>query len=157
MFAHVQGLQFLDAVGVFGDTDAVPHGVVEVNQHAFAEEVVHGGFANGMDDRQVPQRCFLIGRVVVDPHVRILHAAFFHVIEEIDERLPFFSPGVCPERLEHGSSARLGRILDHPEQVLQSPAARYRVLPQGVSLEVKEDVSRVRPGSRAKELDSRTE
>ena len=143
---HVEWLKFLDAVGVLGDPDAVPDGLVQVHQEPVAQPAVHGVFAGNVHDGEFPERRLLIGGVVVDVHVRVVLPPFLHVVEEIEEGLLLRFPAVRPERPENPGDTGSRRCFDDAEQVLQSPDSGGLFLPQRIALEVEEDVAVARRG-----------
>ena len=118
VLAHVEGFEFLDGVGAFGDQQRVPDGVVEVDQQAVAQPLVDGVLCNHVAQRQVPQGALLIRGVVVDLHVRVGFPAVLDVGDEVGEGLAFLGPRVGPERLEDGC---FGVDFDDAEEVFQTP------------------------------------
>ena len=142
--AHVQRLQLLDAVGPVGEQDAGADHVVQIHQDVLPQELVNGFLAHGVDQGQPSQGCLLIVGVVVDVHARVLPAALRHVIQEILERPAFLRAGMRPEGTKRRPLRLCGGMFHHPEQVLQAPAARLRILPQRIALEIEEDVTGIR-------------
>ena len=108
----------------------------KVDEHAVAQQVVHLVLADAVAAGQPQQRGLLVGRVVVDVHVRVALAPLAHHRQEVDQRLALARAGRAP------TAAGSPPALQHAEQVLQAP--RHAVGgPQRVALEVEEQVAGV--------------
>ncbi len=138
---HVERLELLDGVRALRDADGGTHHGVEVDEDAVAEQLVDLVLVHPVARREPEQRRRLVRRVVVDVQVGPAAPALGDVVDELDERLTLGRPVVRPERPEPWGT---GVDLDHPEEVLQAPHGGAALLPEGIALEVEEDVALAR-------------
>ncbi len=141
---HVQRLELLDRVGPLGDAHRVLHAGVQVHEHAGVDELGHLRHPDLVLLGEPPQRCRLVGGVVVDVHARMLLPPPVQVVQEVAQRPALRGPVVRPER--HVALVAVG--LQQPEQVLQPPPGPVSVHPERVALEVEEHIALVRGGER---------
>ena len=103
-FEAVERLQPLDGVALHRRPDALPHDAVEVHKHLAPQQLVYLRLARGVAPGQPLHRPGLVGRVVIDVHVRVGRPAIHDEVDAVLERLAL-------GRRRHGA------VRDRPERV----------------------------------------
>ena len=83
---HVELLDLLERVARRADHESLAHDVVEIHEHAAAQQVVHLGLAGGVLAHEPLDRRLLVGGVVVDVERRVPPAPLDQPVDEPLER-----------------------------------------------------------------------
>ena len=131
--AHVERLEFFQRIAATADAQSALHNRVQVNEHVGTQQVVDDLLPHPVPGGKAQQVAALIGGVVINVQGRMPRPALHHVVEKVDQSLPFSGQVMRPKR----SKAAVG--LNQAEQVVEAP--HRPLLVQRVALEVEKDVA----------------
>ncbi len=129
-------LDLLEPVPLDRRRQAALDHLVEIDEDAAAEQVVHLGLARSVAAHQAAQRRDLVLRVVVDVQGGVLDEPGVHAIDEALERPPLARVVIGPQRVEAPAD------VEHAPEVLE----RALLVPERVAFDVEEQVAGRRVG-----------
>ncbi len=137
----VERLHLLDGVTLHGRPHPLPHGPVQIDEHAAPEQPVHFLLAGGVASHQFPDRGLFVGGIVIHVHPGVFPETGHDAIDEPLELRPFRRAIQRPQRLV------LSIGIHHAEQVLEPLLERVLV-----PLDIEEQVPRRRRRQRRQPL-----
>ena len=129
----VEHLEVLDRIPFYTCPQRSTNDAVEVDKQPRAQHAVDFGFAGAVTPHQAPQRCRLIGGVVVDVEIGVALPALGHRIDEHLESRSLRLGGQGPPRPIY----RCPLLQDRVAKEVLHPA----VPGEGIALEVQEDIA----------------